>query len=141
MKFVEAKKNENWSGRRCCHLAQNPICQSTCALSGSKSNLNESCRPSDEPELFSCLERREEAERCCSTVSNDTCRSVCKDLFHRPGKQSSLKLYSSKGCFHQIPKCLKTVAEVRHVDDPKQCKLNSYAHTHIHTFKRPMTSI
>ncbi|XP_014598838.1 PREDICTED: reversion-inducing cysteine-rich protein with Kazal motifs isoform X1 [Polistes canadensis] len=116
----EVKKNENWTGRRCCHLAQNPICQSTCALSGSRSNLSESCRLSDEPELISCLERREEAERCCSTVSNDTCRSVCKDLFHKPGKRSSLKLYSSKGCFHQIPKCLKSVAEVKRVDDPKQ---------------------
>ncbi|KAG5305855.1 RECK protein, partial [Pseudoatta argentina] len=116
----ELKRNEDWTGRRCCRLAQNPTCRTTCALSGSTNDLNESCRPSDEPEFFFCLEKREEAERCCSNVSNDTCRAICKDIFYKPSKQSNLKLYSSKGCFHQIPKCLKSIAEVKHAEDPKQ---------------------
>ncbi|XP_018350933.1 PREDICTED: reversion-inducing cysteine-rich protein with Kazal motifs [Trachymyrmex septentrionalis] len=116
----ELKRNEDWTGRGCCRLAQNPTCRTTCALSGSTNDLNESCRPSDEPEFFFCLEKREEAERCCSNVSNDTCRAICKDIFYKPGKQSNLKLYSSKGCFHQIPKCLKSIAEVKHAEDPKQ---------------------
>lgn len=97
------------------------MCRSTCALSGSRRDLNESCRPSDEPEFFSCLEKREEAENCCSNVSNDTCRTICQDLFYKPGRISSnLKLYTSKGCFHQVPKCLKNVAEVKQAEDPKQ---------------------
>ncbi|XP_054015810.1 reversion-inducing cysteine-rich protein with Kazal motifs [Hylaeus anthracinus] len=116
----EIKKHENWTGRGCCYLAQNPICRSTCVVSGSRRHLTESCRPSDEPEFFSCLERRVEAEHCCSNVSNDTCRSICRDLFYKPGKISNLKMYSSKGCFHQVPKCLKSVAEVKHAEDPKQ---------------------
>ncbi|XP_043599911.1 reversion-inducing cysteine-rich protein with Kazal motifs [Bombus pyrosoma] len=116
----EVKRYENWTGRGCCHLALNPICRSTCALSGSRRDLNVSCRPSDEPEFFSCLEKREEAEHCCSNVSDDTCRTICQDLFYKPGKISNLKLYSSKGCFHQIPRCLKTVAEAKHAEDPKQ---------------------
>lgn len=85
-------------------------------------HLENSCRPSDELEFYSCLERREEGERCCSDVSNTTCRSVCRDLFHKPGKQFSLKLYSSKGCFTQVPKCLKTVVESANPENPKQCK-------------------
>ncbi|XP_019697997.1 reversion-inducing cysteine-rich protein with Kazal motifs isoform X3 [Harpegnathos saltator] len=118
--FNDLKRNENWLGRGCCHLAQNPTCRTTCALSGSRSDLAQYCRPSDEPEFFFCLEKREDAERCCSNVSNDTCRSICKDLFYKTGKQSSLKLYSSMGCFHQVPKCLKSVADVKHAEDPKQ---------------------
>ncbi|XP_014472155.1 PREDICTED: reversion-inducing cysteine-rich protein with Kazal motifs [Dinoponera quadriceps] len=116
----DLKRNENWLGRGCCHLAQNPTCRMTCAVSGSRNDLAEYCRPSDEPEFFSCLEKREEGERCCSNVSNDTCRSICKDLFYKTGKQSSLKLYNSMGCFHQVPKCLKSLAEVKHAEDPKQ---------------------
>ncbi|CAD6232572.1 GSCOCG00006956001-RA-CDS [Cotesia congregata] len=116
----EAENNENWVGRGCCHLAQYPLCQSSCALAGSRMHLENSCRPSDELEFYSCLERREEGESCCSDVSNTTCRSVCRDLFHKPGKQFSLKLYSSKGCFTQVPKCLKTVAESANPENPKQ---------------------
>ncbi|XP_034191799.1 reversion-inducing-cysteine-rich protein with kazal motifs isoform X1 [Osmia lignaria lignaria] len=116
----EVKKDGNWTGRGCCYLAQNPICRSSCALAGSRKHLNDTCRPSDELEFFSCLEKREEAEHCCITVSNDTCRSICQDLFYKPGKMSNLKLYTSKGCFHQVPKCLKSVAEVKHAEDPKQ---------------------
>lgn len=118
---LELQRNENWIGRRCCHLVQNPTCRTTCAVSGSTDDLNQSCRPSDEPEFFFCLEKREEAERCCSNVSNDTCRTICKNIFYKPGsKQSNLKLYSSKGCFYQIPKCLKNIPDVKHTDDPKQ---------------------
>lgn len=109
------KRHENWTGRRCCYLVQNPICRSTCALSGSRRNLNESCRPSDEPEFYSCLERREEAEHCCGKVSNDTCRTVCQNLFYKREKMSS-----RNGCFHQMPKCLKSVTEVKHAENPKQ---------------------
>lgn len=112
---IEVKRHENWTGRRCCYLVQNPICRSTCALSGSRRNLNESCRPSDEPEFFSCLERREEAEHCCGKVSNDTCRTVCQNLFYKREKISS-----RNGCFHQMPKCLKSVTEVKHAENPKQ---------------------
>ncbi|XP_015595856.1 reversion-inducing cysteine-rich protein with Kazal motifs [Cephus cinctus] len=116
----EAAENEDWAGRGCCHLAQNPICRSTCALSGSRSDLKGVCRASDELEFSSCLERREDGETCCSGIANSTCRSVCKDIFHKPGKQSTLKLYSSKGCFHQIPKCLRAAAGAKNIDDPKQ---------------------
>ncbi|XP_076293444.1 reversion-inducing-cysteine-rich protein with kazal motifs [Lasioglossum baleicum] len=116
----DVRKYGNWTGRGCCYLALNPICRSTCAVSGSRRHLNDFCRPSDEPEFFSCLERREEADHCCSNVSNETCRSICRDLFYKPGKMSNLKMYSSKGCFHQVPKCLKSVAEVKHAEDPKQ---------------------
>ncbi|XP_076621802.1 reversion-inducing-cysteine-rich protein with kazal motifs isoform X1 [Colletes latitarsis] len=126
----EIRKHGNWTGRGCCYLALNPICRSTCAISGSRRHLSESCRPSDEPEFFSCLERRAEAEHCCNNVSNDTCRSICRDLFYKPGKISNLKMYSSKGCFHQVPKCLKTVAEVKHAEDPKQ---------HLHCCNEAMT--
>ena len=119
--FPEATRNEHWVGRGCCHLAQYPICRSSCALAGNQEDLHGFCRPSDEPEFFGCLERRDEGERCCSNVSNSTCRSVCRELFHNPGKQSNLQLYSSKGCFHQVPKCLKNVAETTNAENPRQC--------------------
>ncbi|KAK0090073.1 hypothetical protein PV325_003528 [Microctonus aethiopoides] len=118
--LTDLKKNENWVGRSCCHLVQYPICRSKCALAGDRSHLKNSCRSSDELEFYSCLEQREDAERCCNNVSNTTCRTVCHELFHKPGKQSSLKLYTSKGCFHQVPKCLKNLAESTNAENPKQ---------------------
>lgn len=119
------KKYENWVGRSCCHLVQYPICRSKCALAGDRSHLKNSCRSSDELEFYSCLEEREDAERCCNNVSNTTCRTVCHELFYKPGKQSSLKLYTSKGCFHQVPKCLKNLAESTNAENPKQCQYNN----------------
>ncbi|XP_063985142.1 reversion-inducing cysteine-rich protein with Kazal motifs [Diachasmimorpha longicaudata] len=116
----EAVKNEDWSGRQCCQLAQYPICRSTCALAGAREDLKGSCRLSDEPEFYTCLERREDGEKCCNNVANATCRAVCRELFDKPRKPSSLKLYRSKGCFHQIPKCLKNVAEASSAENSKQ---------------------
>lgn len=120
-------KHENWVGRGCCHLILHPVCRTACALAGSRSHLQStSCRESDEIEFYSCLERREDGDRCCSNVANVTCRVACRELFHKRGKGASLKLYTSKGCFHQVPKCLKRAVESPHVENPKQCTLNNF---------------
>ncbi|XP_034951773.1 reversion-inducing cysteine-rich protein with Kazal motifs isoform X2 [Chelonus insularis] len=117
----EATDHENWIGKNCCHLAQYPICQSTCMLAGSKTHLESSCRSSDELEFYFCLEKQEEIERCCSSITNGTCRASCREIFHKSEQQSSLKLYSSKGCFHQIPKCLESISEsFTASDNPRQ---------------------
>ncbi|XP_046752373.1 reversion-inducing cysteine-rich protein with Kazal motifs isoform X1 [Diprion similis] len=115
----KARKNENWVGRGCCHLSQNFICGMKCALAGSRSDLDADCRQSDELELFSCMEKQEESERCCNNVTNETCRAVCRTAFHNPGKHSSRKL-SENNCQNQMPKCLKTIAEAESAENPKQ---------------------
>ncbi|KAJ8686915.1 hypothetical protein QAD02_022709, partial [Eretmocerus hayati] len=114
------ERNENWSGRGCCSSARSPGCRSGCATSASRLELKRWCRWSDEPEFDECLERRERADECCSSVANSTCRSMCAELFLRkPARQSALKAYGSKGCFHQVPRCLKNTAENRPGEDPK----------------------
>ncbi|XP_058809522.1 reversion-inducing cysteine-rich protein with Kazal motifs [Phymastichus coffea] len=117
--FSDVERNENWSGRPCCRKARNPLCQAACATAGARHELRRSCRWSDEPELADCLDQREDADECCSSVANSTCRSICREVIHKPAKQSVLKVYSSRGCFHQVPKCLKGSAEVKPSEDPK----------------------
>ncbi|XP_016841804.1 reversion-inducing cysteine-rich protein with Kazal motifs [Nasonia vitripennis] len=118
----EIERNENWTGRSCCHLARSLTCRSACATAGRQRDLKLSCRWSDEFALSDCLEQREEVEQCCSSVSNSSCRSICKELFHKSaGRRSALKMYKSKGCFHQVPKCLKGLADdsSKPSEDPK----------------------
>lgn len=119
--FIEARANEDWVGRSCCHLSQNFLCGTKCALAGGRADLSGDCRQSDELEFFSCLERQEESDECCSNVANDTCRAVCKTTFHNPGKQSSHKV-NDNNCQNQMPKCLESVAAEESADNPKQCK-------------------
>ncbi|XP_014207675.1 reversion-inducing cysteine-rich protein with Kazal motifs-like [Copidosoma floridanum] len=115
----EVKRHENWTGRSCCRLARNPLCRANCAQAGSPEDLK-NCRWSDEPQLADCLEQRADAESCCASVTNATCRAHCTELFHdHTSRQSALKAYGSKGCFHQVPKCLKSVAETKATEDPK----------------------
>jgi hypothetical protein len=123
------ERNEKWTGRACCELARGPSCRLGCARAGERQELRGACRWSDEPELAECLEDRERADECCASVANATCRATCAELFHRPGKQAAaLKLYGSKGCFHQVPKCLKIAAESKTSEDPKLCEYTSILH-------------
>ncbi|KAF7997589.1 hypothetical protein HCN44_006160 [Aphidius gifuensis] len=113
-------KHDDWIGRNCCHLAQYSRCKTFCHKSESTEDLQGFCRLSDEPELYTCLERKEDGERCCRNIVNESCKTLCQDFFDKPGNSSSTKIHNIKDCFHQIPKCLKNIAENLGAENSKQ---------------------
>ena len=118
----DVKKNANWIGRPCCNLARSQQCRGACVRAGNRQDLRNLCRWSDEPRLAECLDRRDETEECCDSVTDSTCRSACREVLSKSTKRTqALKLYNAKGCFHQVPKCMKGEAEDKATDDPKMC--------------------
>ncbi|CAB0034079.1 unnamed protein product [Trichogramma brassicae] len=106
--IAEAREQENWSGRACCREARSQLCRASCTRVGSRRELGGSCRWSDEARLAECLDRRDEAEQCCASVQDASCRATCRDLLSKSSKRSqALKAYNVKGCFHQVPSCMK----------------------------------
>ncbi|KAL7299960.1 hypothetical protein TKK_0007276 [Trichogramma kaykai] len=117
----EAREQENWSGRACCREARSQLCRASCARVGSRRELGGSCRWSDEARLAECLDRRDEAEQCCASVQDASCRATCRDLLSKSSKRSqALKAYNVKGCFHQVPSCMKPALDQdKSPEDPK----------------------
>ena len=128
--YILISENDNiddWNIESCCSSARNVNCKQACVLFNRTININESCRRSDEPEFFSCLVNRRNAHNCCALISNETCKSICKELFNEPGNTSIAKYYKNKAnCFNHLPKCLKSVMGIEKIEEPSQCKLNSW---------------
>lgn len=93
------------------------MCQNTCAVSSSKSDIEIGCRKSDEQSLFSCVERQEIGDECCGNARTSECLRACKDLYRSNLTPTEAQTnYALKVCNDSntiVPDCIKKLAGVK----------------------------
>ncbi|XP_061194027.1 reversion-inducing cysteine-rich protein with Kazal motifs-like [Saccostrea echinata] len=70
-----------WSGRPCCDLAKNRVCEQACREAKSQSEIKKACMESLETHLYECVKKQREGEICCSTDEDYSCRITCQGTF------------------------------------------------------------
>lgn len=84
------------------------------------------CRQSDEQSLFTCLDRQEAGDSCCSQSKTAECMQSCKDIFRTrftPTKEQRYKVI--KACEnddHKVLQCLKNLIDDTQASNLKICK-------------------
>ncbi|XP_048478650.1 reversion-inducing cysteine-rich protein with Kazal motifs [Plutella xylostella] len=80
---VVASSDSGWWGRVCCETARAPGCRAACAAAANATAL--ACRRSDELAFFDCVEKQEDAQRCCSQTQSLSCQAACQKVLWRLG--------------------------------------------------------
>lgn len=70
-----------WSGRPCCDLAKNRVCEQACREAKLQSEISESCGESLETNLYECVKKQRDGEICCGGGEDFTCRITCLGTF------------------------------------------------------------
>ncbi|GFY64539.1 reversion-inducing cysteine-rich protein with Kazal motifs [Trichonephila inaurata madagascariensis] len=109
--LTEIDKGQGFFGRPCCTLPQSQACIMVCLQAKDRDELISACRPSNEITFYSCLERQEVGQQCCSRAGKPECASACKELFASTTEPSvQLRTYVNNMCAHDHPsvsKCVK----------------------------------
>uniref|UniRef100_A0A1B0D106 Reversion-inducing cysteine-rich protein with Kazal motifs n=1 Tax=Phlebotomus papatasi TaxID=29031 RepID=A0A1B0D106_PHLPP len=90
-------------------------CKIACTTASSLQDLMVGCRQSDEQSLFTCLDRQEGGDSCCSQSKTAECMQSCKDIFRTrftPTKEQRYKVI--KACEnddHKVLQCLKNLID------------------------------
>nr|XP_049702919.1 reversion-inducing cysteine-rich protein with Kazal motifs isoform X1 [Helicoverpa armigera] len=85
---AEVVSGSGWWGRACCSLGRLTSCRHACAMAANESSLvgAGACRRSDEIAFFDCVQKQEEAQRCCSQTQSMTCHEECQKALWRLGQ-------------------------------------------------------
>ncbi|KAK5641309.1 hypothetical protein RI129_009856 [Pyrocoelia pectoralis] len=114
--FKEISRGELWSGRVCCTLPLSETCKRSCVTAISEYDLYQGCRQSDEIDFFSCIDKQNQGESCCSHARTNDCRNACTEIFKNhltPSKIQRNQVISQ--CEYSSPKvlnCIKNFTKV-----------------------------
>lgn len=75
-----------WWGRVCCSRGRSPACRQACVTAPNAGTLQNSCRKSDELDLFECVQMQQEAQWCCSQTVSLSCHEACYQALWRIGQ-------------------------------------------------------
>ncbi|GIY90064.1 reversion-inducing cysteine-rich protein with Kazal motifs [Caerostris darwini] len=118
----EIDKGQGFFGRPCCTLPQSQACIMVCLQAKDRDELISACRPSNEITFYSCLERQEVGQQCCSRAGKPECSSACKELFASTTEPSvQLRTYVNNMCAHDHPsvaKCVKNYTLLTPAENP-----------------------
>ncbi|GAB0089452.1 AGAP012576-PA [Sergentomyia squamirostris] len=109
-------RGSQWPGRPCCSLGLSARCQIACSTASARHDLLSGCRQSDEQTLFTCLDRQEAGDACCTQSRTAECMQACRDLFRtrstptKDQRQKVANICESSGD-HKILQCLKNFVD------------------------------
>ncbi|XP_048755256.2 reversion-inducing cysteine-rich protein with Kazal motifs-like [Ostrea edulis] len=90
-----------WSGRPCCDLAKNRVCEQDCRKAHSLNEIHKSCGERLETNLYTCVKKQREGEICCGADQDFNCHVTCQGSF--------LANYNRKSQRHVLrPQCKST---------------------------------
>ncbi|KAI8439610.1 hypothetical protein MSG28_013336 [Choristoneura fumiferana] len=81
----EVVSGSGWWGRACCALGHAAPCRQACATAAGAGALAAACRRSDEIAFFSCVQRQQEAQHCCTQTQSLSCHEACQRVLWRVG--------------------------------------------------------
>lgn len=126
-------EGENWYGRTCCALPRSRSCRLACLKANSKQDIYQSCRQRDDSAFFTCINQREDAERCCSNSQIPVCQKACKEIFFiKTSPSRKLRAAVVHTCAYHSPKVLRCVK-----DHLKYTPVSSTQMTPEHSDPRP----
>ncbi|CAG9767452.1 unnamed protein product [Ceutorhynchus assimilis] len=117
----DMSRGDSWPGRSCCPIPHSESCRRACVTATSTSDLTRSCRPSDEIPFFSCIDKQQIGEDCCSNGKSPECVEACRDIFRSqltPTKYQRQRL--KEECELSSPKvteCVKDIVKVTPAKD------------------------
>ncbi|XP_050297871.1 reversion-inducing cysteine-rich protein with Kazal motifs [Anthonomus grandis grandis] len=123
----DISRGDSWPGRACCQLPYSENCRRACVTATSAEDLSRSCRQSDEIPFFTCIDKQQTGEDCCSAARSDECAEACSDIFHSqltPNKYQRQKL--KEECEQTSPRVIECVKDLIKVTPVK----NTHKHMH-----------
>ncbi|KAG8195510.1 hypothetical protein JTE90_019499 [Oedothorax gibbosus] len=115
-------KGQEFFGRPCCTVPQSQACIMVCLQARDRDELISACRPSNEITFYSCLERQEVGQQCCSRAGKAECASACRELFSSTTEPSvQLRTYVTNMCATDSPdvaRCVKNYTLLTPAENP-----------------------
>nr|XP_022307152.1 reversion-inducing cysteine-rich protein with Kazal motifs-like [Crassostrea virginica] len=107
-----------WSGRPCCDLAKNRVCEQACREAKTQNEISEACRESLEPKLYECVKKQREGEICCGGGEDFNCRITCQGTFLADYNRKNQRHILRSQC-----RSASTIMQCRNVDELQVIKL------------------